>query len=74
MGAWAFCKGSHTISEQTKKLIHFAMYRADLQTKAAQQIMRKYQGKQLFPFEKEGEIFGHKVNVVEMQSEAVVPL
>lgn len=31
------------------------MYRADLQTKAAQQIMRKYQGKQLFPFEKEGE-------------------
>ena len=55
MGAWAFCKGSHTVSEQTKKLIHFAMYRADLQTKAAQQIMRKYQGKQLFLFEKEGE-------------------
>ncbi len=54
-GAWAFCKGNPGIPESTKKLIHFAMYRADLQTKAAQQIMRKYQGNKLFPIEKNAE-------------------
>lgn len=37
-------------------MIHFAMYRADLQTKAAQQIMRKYQGQQLFPMDKDAEM------------------
>lgn len=54
-GAWAFCKGNSGIPDSTKKLIHFAMYRADLQTKAAQQIMRKYQGQQLFSAEKGAE-------------------
>ena len=44
------------IPDGTKKLIHFAMFRADLQTKAAQQIMRKYQAQQLFPMDKDAEM------------------
>lgn len=54
-GAWEFCKGNPEIPDDTKKLIKFAMYRADLQTKAAQQIMRKYCGQHLFPFSQEAE-------------------
>lgn len=54
-GAWAFCKGNLGVPNDTKKLIRFSMYRANLQTKEAQQIMRKYRGQQLFPFEKEVE-------------------
>lgn len=54
-GAWEFCKGNPEIPDEAKKLIKFAMYRSDLQTKAAQQIMRKYRGQHLFPFVNEAE-------------------
>lgn len=68
-GAWAFCKGNPGIPDGTKKLIHFAMYRADLQTKAAQQIMRKYQGQQLFPMDKDAEMLTEYLLTMQIHQE-----
>ena len=55
MGAWALCKGSKNLSRDTKNLLRFAMLRSDLQTEEARNIMRKYKGQTLFPFDNEGE-------------------
>lgn len=68
-GAWAFCKGNPGIPDGTKKLIHFAMFRADLQTKAAQQIMRKYQGQQLFPMDKDAEMLTEYLLTMQIHQE-----
>ena len=68
-GAWAFCKGNLGIPDSTKKLIRFAMYRSDLQTKAAQQIMRKYRGYHLFPVEKNAEMLTEYLLTMQIHQE-----
>lgn len=57
------------IPDGTKKLIRFAMFRADLQTKAALQIMRKYQGQQLFPMDKDAEMLTEYLLTMQIHQE-----